>query len=247
MRSLVVLPSKFWRPLPLLTRLFSFGRELRSLTLEELGSLLRMSTKYVFRSLRDEIIVHLEILYPSKLEDFQSTRRKSLLPEDFSGIFGVNLGLQCDIPSILPTAYYICSINIPLAELHDASLDYKAGSITALSPAGFRALLIFNENFDRSVWVGGKLTLPKSWNCTINYCRDDILDQILFQDMQLQNRRDRHLIFLPYASIPRRSHQLCRSCVTELRTRRNEIQRVVWDMLPSCTGLRNWTSLSRDA
>lgn len=81
-----------------------------------------MSTKYVFPSLRDEIVPFLEKLYPSRLDDYRSEDRKSLLPPDFNGISGVNLALQCDISSILPTAYYICSRMSPTE--HHSGLSF---------------------------------------------------------------------------------------------------------------------------
>lgn len=97
----------------------SYARDIAKLSLSEISSILRLSTKYSFPSLREETISHLKILFPFTLETYQSQRRRELLPPDFNGITGVNLGRQCDIPSIVPVAYYVCSRARAKDFLHD--------------------------------------------------------------------------------------------------------------------------------
>lgn len=88
--------------------MISYARDITKLTLHELASLLRLATKYIFPALREEIIAHLKVLYPSTLKAFRSEARIKILPSDFNGIIGVNLGRECNVNAILPVAYYLC-------------------------------------------------------------------------------------------------------------------------------------------
>lgn len=63
----------------------SYARDIAKLSLSELSSILRLSTKYSCSTLREEIIPHLKILFPSTRDVFQSRHRMELLPPDFNG------------------------------------------------------------------------------------------------------------------------------------------------------------------
>lgn len=50
----------------------TYARDLTKLSLCELASIVRLSTKYDFSALREDIVAHLKVLYPTTLDDYQS-------------------------------------------------------------------------------------------------------------------------------------------------------------------------------
>lgn len=129
----------------------------------------------MFSLLRQEIIAHLKILYPSTLTDFLSNTRRELLPKDFNGILGVNIGLECDVPAILPAAYYLCSILKP-TQLIDGIKNENTGTLAKLSPEAYRSLVGFQEAWSAKVAEIARDTRPPTAFLDIDTCIADFLD-----------------------------------------------------------------------
>ncbi|TFY79927.1 hypothetical protein EWM64_g4088 [Hericium alpestre] len=82
----------------------------RERSLEMLSSMLRMSTKYVVDRFRKQVIQRLSSMFPSTLAKYTAAVRDRRILAKLDPIAAVQLSLDCDVPSILPTALYLCII-----------------------------------------------------------------------------------------------------------------------------------------
>src|SRR5882762_2077430 len=75
-----------------------------------LCSLLRMSTKYMINSIRQDVIVHLKDIFPSSLAAMHQKYRDihSSGPHPHDCIRAVIMAKECNVRAILPAAYYFC-------------------------------------------------------------------------------------------------------------------------------------------
>lgn len=202
-----------------------------------------MSTKYMFSLLRQEIIAHLRVLYPSTLTEFLSDTRRELLITDFNnGILGVNIGLECDIPAILPAAYYLCSTMKP-TQLIDGIKNENTGTLAKLSPEAYRSLAGFQEAWSAKVAEIARDTRPPTGFLDIDTCIADFLDCLSWQDLCCQNPTylDGRCFFSfrDHLSIM----EVCKDCERILASRRTRVQKQMWEALPSFCQLGSWEQL----
>lgn len=208
---------------------------MKTLNLSELASLLRMATKYIFPSLRSDIITHLKLLYPSKLDDFVSKHRLASLPKDFNGIVGIHLGQQCDVPAILPAAYYLCS-RINHAQLFDGVQKYEPGSMNKLSATEYRSVMVFHAYLAQQVTKIVVEDLGNRYPCNSPKCRDVYTSLFSAYDVQITSK-----IFSFHPT--NHGRQLCTTCACQLDERRIRLKHKIWLRLPSACGLGGWESL----
>lgn len=203
-----------------------------------------MSTKYVFPSLRQSVIARLKVLYPSTLDDFLSKKRRDLLPVDFNGITGVHLGLECDVPAILPVAYYLCSTLMPKQLLHGITVEGIDMPIK-LSQTAHDALVTFQERWSITVATTALQNRP-SFECEIVSCRSGYTGSLSRQDVLMQNP----LLslgddFFFYKDAYIRADEICADCARSLDCRRVSIQKSAWSKLPYCCDLGTWEELQK--
>ncbi|KAA1468956.1 hypothetical protein DENSPDRAFT_834460 [Dentipellis sp. KUC8613] len=88
----------------------AFGAKL---SLDMLRGLLLVANKYLFEELRKQTIEHLRLLFPRTLDDLSSSNRESIVPDDFSGLLGIQLSQEFHVPAILPTAcFYAAHLSV---------------------------------------------------------------------------------------------------------------------------------------
>lgn len=223
----------------------SFAKDVTTLTLHELASLLRMSTKYVLPSLRQSVITHLEVLYPSTLDDFLSEARLTLLPADFNGITGVNLGLECDVPAILPVAYYLCSTLRPIEILNGITVA-DTGMRIKLSETAHAALATFQERWLLTAATTALQNRP-SFDCVVARCRNGYPRSLSVQDVLMQNPfLIRGECFFSFQQESYRNDDMCANCTRSLDRRRVSMQKSAWVKLPYCCELGTWEELQKE-
>lgn len=127
-----------------------------------LVSLLHMSTKYIMDIIREDVIQHLQILFPSTLEAYQCPRRTAMHSEDHNPILAVNIAEANDVPSILPCAYYECMI-IPLDSILDG-LPQPNGDHISLSPSAQRTCIIARETLRKLVFTEADHKIWDGWD-----------------------------------------------------------------------------------
>ncbi|KAI0060650.1 hypothetical protein BV25DRAFT_916937 [Artomyces pyxidatus] len=95
----------------MLKRLFNRGydRHPKDIKLETQAGVLWLALKYDIRVIRDEILDHLKVLFPSNIDQYRSDQRIRLLPDDLNPLTGVDIALNFNIPAILPAALYMSS------------------------------------------------------------------------------------------------------------------------------------------
>lgn len=200
-----------------------------------------MSTKYISPSLRRGVIAHLKVLYPSTLEDFRSKARRDLLPVDFNGITGVNIGLGYDVPAILPAAYYLCSI---MTHAQLTSAIQNNGSPANFAQPTYLFFAEFKERFAFTISGAAIRTKPAPLNCTLPPCHIEYPVHLSRQDILMQNP----LVILGECFFSYEDHyhppdRICDDCKQTLDRRRVDIQKAVWSAFPSCCKLGDWHDL----
>ncbi|KAI0072966.1 hypothetical protein K474DRAFT_1667191 [Panus rudis PR-1116 ss-1] len=112
-----------------------FGESV-TLPFETALSMLHMGTKYQIAVIRKEAILRLKLCFPTSLDDFcrldlncelgkhpnrvVDCGRICFRPRD--AIMAVKMGITCDVPEILPAAFYICA-QLPYSMLLNGAAD----------------------------------------------------------------------------------------------------------------------------
>lgn len=223
---------------------YSYARDITKLSLSELSSLLRLSTKYILPSLREEIVSHLSILFPKTLNDFRSPARIKLLPPDFNGITGVNLGQECDVPSILPTAYYLCSrmkAGILFHGLTFTAPDTNEPEFVKLTGNDvYYDCLRFQDHMAGKVNTLVMDTLPQRYNfcssCNTSFCQG----QVVKASIRFTSATYDILAPAPNPRPRLANTGLCIRCLESMKEVHEGLRLAIWDMLPSFCGQTSW-------
>ncbi|KAG7444120.1 uncharacterized protein BT62DRAFT_934292 [Guyanagaster necrorhizus] len=80
---------------------------------DTLESMLRMSTKYHAKQLRHELIEHLIMIYPSEMMVLEKYKDLRIPSDDTHSLRAITMARECDVPMILPTAFYWASTISP--------------------------------------------------------------------------------------------------------------------------------------
>ncbi|KAI0321607.1 hypothetical protein OF83DRAFT_1050985, partial [Amylostereum chailletii] len=84
----------------------TYGQNKKTFTLTTISGILRICTKYMIDGLRQEIVDYLTFVFPSTIETYRSTLRRTALPVNFNPVVGVEISHEFDLPIILPGALY---------------------------------------------------------------------------------------------------------------------------------------------
>lgn len=201
-----------------------------------------MASKYSLASLRLEIIEHLKTLYPPTLDEFRSSieQRKQLLPTNSAGVIGVLIGHECDVPAILPVAFYLCSLDNTVV---DGVADENTALPIKLPPQQTEAYIRFIRNLSCERAVNGVASVSLfDWSCRREKCRGRLPGHMSRQNIQQQN-----VLFEIFHSAPQmqaaQQNEICEDCFSRLRQREEFFRERVWEALPGCCGLGSWEKL----
>lgn len=170
--------------------------------------------------------------------------RRNLLPKDFNGIVGVNIGLECDVPAILPVAHYLCAITKPI-DLLDGIPSEGTGSHVKLSLTAHRSVARFQEAWFLEIAVES-LKCPSANDCKKDACQVPFTRKLSNQDVLMQNVAVlAQKCFFLSAEI-RGSGPVCADCTDFLAEREAKRRRAAWSRLPSSCNLGSWEQLETE-
>lgn len=205
---------------------------------------LRLGTKYKIARLRDEAIRRLTACYPTTLTAFDLANSPSFvapiepptLPEASMVVF---LALTYNIPQVLPTALYYCSLEEPSAfeSIIDAACKaYGRGIarndsiLVAKCYQGRSALLDLHHRFLFSVF--GR---PVSPDCKSAEPCETALNELLLYAASRGWLSSPDVFFDHWGAIAKLA--TCASCEAMVVRRYKVARMVMWARLPCCFGL----------
>ncbi len=117
-------------------------------TLAILSSLIIMSAKYDCQNIRSEIVQHLMLHYPDKLEDFDKEKMKPLFSEPSAeNDFGLlSIAHMLHAPVLLSLMYYFCAI-------HPLELIFR--SSVALTQSQKETIILSREKMSKFSYEAG--------------------------------------------------------------------------------------------
>ncbi|KAF7370422.1 BTB domain-containing protein [Mycena sanguinolenta] len=201
----------------------------KALPLPAVGALIRLGRKYEFKNLLNLAVSRLTTEYPTTLEALDA-----LSPElqTITGYPGVNfdvivLASENDILSVLPSAYYYCSIGLGSPGVLFEGIENADGTTSALPPQGYTLGWVLD-----SAMVAG---------CTDPFkCRQA---REMFARLCLDNA---HLLaFLGTSSLSEWC-QLCVVCHQYAKEAMNAGRIKMWAELPQLFDLSPWSELVND-
>lgn len=163
---------------------------------------------------------------------------------------GVNIGLECDIPAILPVSFYLCSRTSP-SFLFDGQTFPGQKHPVKLSPLAYRAHADFQYNLSVETSVEARAE-----HMEFPLCNDDraqcttVLTSILHVRTLLMSNQSEECLFENYEAERIRQHpnlppfSICKDCATRFHDREQRIQLKIWSLLPKMCNLGNWEELS---
>ncbi|KAI0060643.1 hypothetical protein BV25DRAFT_916692 [Artomyces pyxidatus] len=119
-------------------------------SLSKIGSLLRITKKYMFDSIRQEVVKHFTLLFPSSMSDYISTTRQSLIPDDYNPFIAAQIAIEHDLSSTIPVAVYECTL-LPMPTLFDGHSVGNAPTVY-LTPSTQRMCITIRERIKQLVY-----------------------------------------------------------------------------------------------
>lgn len=215
------------------------------LPLGTIAGILRMSTKYSARGLRKEIVDDLKTMHPSTFYKFIGSQDDRDDTPDFNGILAVNIDIEYRIPSILPVAYYYCSLMSIQTLLEGFCME--SGIVVKLSPSALLVALNFHEEMAREIVhltrVSRDLEL-QGWKCPHSMCRLDPVLAALDVETHHLDWSEEGFFTSDYFSL-QYSGVLCAACFPLLRRRECDLQLKIWGILPRMCGEESWVALEQ--
>ena len=210
------------------------------------ASLLRMTTKYGFSNVRDQLIKDLEGAYPTKWASFQVAK---VLGED---VFGspkphpntvLNLFEAQNVKFAIPFAAYRASIGGFQTLMNNKPGTVLSRRTLANTSQGFHNLLAAASHLARSVSYGGHLSVCPDETCTLNVDmnssngkRTEAAERVY---LAVIDQREGGLL-----SPPSLRHLLCTSCATSVEASHAQWGSRYWEKLPAAFNLsRSWDGL----
>ncbi|KAA1468955.1 hypothetical protein DENSPDRAFT_834459 [Dentipellis sp. KUC8613] len=222
-----------------------FGSTIR---LRILRALLLLSTKYLFEELRTQVIHQLQMLFPSKRAGLRSTRPR-VWPTDMSGLLGIQISQECNVPIILPAACFEAA-QLKASEILDDGEDSEPD----ISFAARRTCLEFRDTLlgaidkeicNSLIWDNADLT-----RCDSNHGHKDPpchgLPLETLQQVESRYRRDLESIFMSKSrkqATIRSNRYTCQECWKKLDMAEELIRNQIWDALPVSCGFDDWAAV----
>ncbi|KAI0049541.1 hypothetical protein FA95DRAFT_1604350 [Auriscalpium vulgare] len=231
-----------------------FPRHIRKGTAMEMSLvvlLIEMATKYMVDFLRDELVSHLRLLFPSTLEDYLKTWEAPL--KDIccktDGLYAVEVAVKFGIPEILPMALYESArLESTLEELLYGTRDVD-DTLVQLSSANLKTLLLgqhrlhglkrrLSFKFIREYLAGeaGMHCQQKFGDLFVHLLVDDTDEDsngVCFEDdvdlIVPKRRNARHNLVSALG--------ICDTCSDEFWQAEKASWETVWEEIPKCFGL----------
>jgi hypothetical protein len=209
------------------------------------ASLLRMTTKYDFSDVRDQLIEDLKSAYPTKWEDFRIAK---VLGED---VFGspkphpntvLNLFEGQNVKFALPFATYRAStggFQTLWSEKPGTALSRRTLASTV---QGLHTLSSTASHLARIISYGGHLPVCPDKTCALNFGtnpgekKTEALEKVY---LAMMDKREGGLL-----STPSLGHLLCKKCTKYMEATHTEWSSLLWKQLPPVFNIsRNWEDL----
>ncbi|PBK95785.1 hypothetical protein ARMGADRAFT_1010705 [Armillaria gallica] len=223
---------------------------------DTLESLLRMSTKYLAQQLRSDLIKHLSMMYPPKMNDLHKYNHLRIPHSDSHSLRAIAMARENDVPVILPTAFYFTCVIAPsrLVRLHPRP-----------APDDLAKILAGREKITRAAykcawsWLFQKLTVDMCYDTRL--CEERRLSVV-----QEIARKPRDVPFLFLDDMPREGEEerrgdsvssnsdseyeeerVCGPCLDAWTSSGKKNYKKVWNSLPSLFKLPKWEVLLKDS
>ncbi|TFY78287.1 hypothetical protein EWM64_g5725 [Hericium alpestre] len=235
----------------LLKALYSrkYARKGSVVAFETLLSLFKLSTKYAFDELREELVEHIKPMFPTALQQYYFQEFQALLPADFDAAVAVDLGITYNVPAIVPVACYWTALKDVASLLDGPRSTLCNGTPMQLSRAAERMCLIFREKLTKIIADALDVTQMHS----IPWPRDPrVIDCTECEDVSNAERQaieraygalEQDLFRFRSSSIRQRlrnGKEPCACCTARLEEFDEEVNHKIWERLPEACGYKNW-------
>lgn len=199
----------------------------------------------MFQEIRQEVVAHLTQFFPDSPSHYRNARRQKLVEGRVDSIIGISIGEECNVPVILPAAYY-ASTFLPVERILDEAI-MPDGSSLRLSPSAQRTAIVFREKFARIKEANLRFTLEYHPSLKCNSGRECFRAAYM---AELAYRSPNYDIFaeweLSETILEERKISVCESCLGELETNEDMYKETMWDQLAALCGLGHWSEVTKD-
>ncbi|TFY76462.1 hypothetical protein EWM64_g7549 [Hericium alpestre] len=217
--------------------------------LELLAPLLRMATKYMLGSLRKELVSRLQILLPDTLDAYTSADRVNRLDGLIDAELGIDLGVTCDLPIILPAALYLSALRLQ-GQMHSMKRLLPPTDDTNLKPHAVRFLNnwshllddIFATLDDQPFW---KTLEDGRWKCLSHHACDGLPFEAKRQMETRCRRLSVNVMKQSIIKVPQ-TWMICGACKDNVRAYERQLRGKLWDILPAACGYTSWDALRNE-
>ncbi|KLO07210.1 hypothetical protein SCHPADRAFT_945459 [Schizopora paradoxa] len=219
----------------------NFRNSLLELKLPALSALLSISSKYDFHDIREDVLEFLTSLFPSKLEDYETSRIHKQAPPNDQLFQLLAVAHRCDATLILPVLYYLCARS-PL----ETSFEF----FPTLPMECMKGVLIGREWLRDISYRISKLALQSKMTggenlkiCSSSPCLEAFRAQL--------NESPFKFVFdLPERGIldglDLAHSAICDTCASEYIDLVGRSKRGAWEILPKKLVGKSWEEMSRD-
>ncbi|TFY78285.1 hypothetical protein EWM64_g5723 [Hericium alpestre] len=229
-----------------------YARRGSVIAFETLVSLIKLSTKYAFDELREEVVELIRLMFPTEIEVHDKQAYLATVPSDFDAAIAVKLGITYHIPSIVPLACYYTALQ-GIEELLDGPRKTLSnGTPMVLSHVAERTCLVFREKLARIITetLDVNKLYSNPWLGCVN-CEGitDVERQAIERPYRtLDTDIFRILPFGESSSVDilknlRDYINRCGSCHGRLTDFDIEVNQQIWDRLPEACGYGDWDAV----
>ncbi|KAA1468961.1 hypothetical protein DENSPDRAFT_834469 [Dentipellis sp. KUC8613] len=224
-----------------------FARD-KAMTLKERLCYLRVASKYMIATIREEVIAYLRVLYPSSLEQYRGPSTSA----DYSRcsmLLALNAGITYHILDILPSAFYTCCLHLPRSVLIEGETDADGDLVDLENSSLLKCLTGMADLLElRHTFIDIKLCdLANANVCGKSSCHLALLE--LVNSVHENHYNDISIfegdgIFDGKLMGHTSAYVLCTLCAEDCRTIEEEGVQNIWNKLPKCFGLgKDWSEL----
>jgi hypothetical protein len=188
-------------------------------------------------------IALLKALYPTTLAEFRARDAFSVqLPDslwdfDTRSIAVLSLAAECDIPSVVPAAFYCASTQETEVYFEDAVPPGPGELRYRLSPTDLRVLVLGKTKLPEVIRNGPLRFLVVPPECGAASCRNAFRNEI--DEFWFENMISDQWAFgeYPWEIL---EDSVCASCLSSARRMFSEAQTRLWEELPTLFGFQGW-------
>ncbi|KAA1468953.1 hypothetical protein DENSPDRAFT_870024 [Dentipellis sp. KUC8613] len=216
-------------------------------SLSRLRRLLLLANKYLLEELRNQIIEHLRILFPSKRSDLTSLPRALANPDDFSPLLGIQIGQESNVPAIIPSAFLFAA-TYGVSEI----LGNNTGDDQDVSFQARQACLKFKETLLET--ADKEICEPLIWkNNTLLYCDkiepcQGFPPQALHDFGAIYTRNTNGIFYIKFRELIQQKYAekddlVCERCWAKADAVEENIRDRIWEAVPVSCGFNDWAAV----